>query len=90
VPEEVKQERLERAMLAQQPISLACNKAQVGRVLEVLVEGSGDGLSLGRTYRDAPEIDGLVLLEGKMEVGAMLPVRITGATTYDLLGVPVS
>jgi ribosomal protein S12 methylthiotransferase len=89
VPEEVKQERLERAMLAQQPVSLARNQAQVGRVLEVLVEGAGDGLSLGRTYRDAPEIDGLVLLAGELEVGAMLPVRITGATIYDLTGAPV-
>ncbi|MER3467261.1 MAG: hypothetical protein C4312_01255, partial [Thermoflexus sp.] len=39
------------------------------------------------TYRDAPEIDGLVLIEGEWPVGQFLPVRITGALTYDLIGV---
>lgn len=87
LPEEVKGERLERVMLAQQKISLERNQAQVGRVLDVLIEGAGDGVSLGRTYRDAPEIDGLVILEEVLEVGAMLPVRITGAGPYDLTGV---
>ncbi|WP_448591035.1 30S ribosomal protein S12 methylthiotransferase RimO [Thermoflexus hugenholtzii] len=87
LPEEVKQERYERLMAAQQPISLRKNQALVGKTLEVLIEGVGDGLSVGRTYRDAPEIDGLVLVEGEWPVGQFLPVRITGAMTYDLIGV---
>jgi ribosomal protein S12 methylthiotransferase len=87
VPPEVKQERYERLMGRQQAISLEINQALVGRTLQVLVEGSGDGLSLGRSYRDAPEIDGLVVVEGEWPVGEMLPVRITGAMTYDLSGV---
>lgn len=86
VPEEVKEERRERLMAQQQSISLACNQAQVGRTLEVLIEGYGNGLSLGRTYRDAPEIDGLVLIPAQLPVGEIVPVRITGATTYDLIG----
>jgi ribosomal protein S12 methylthiotransferase len=90
LPEEVKQERYERLMAAQQPISLRKNQALVGRILEVLIEGVGDGLSVGRTYRDAPEIDGLVLVEGEWPVGQFLPVRITGAMTYDLIGVAAS
>ena len=67
----------------------------IGRRLEVLVEGhgegededgalSGDTLSLGRSYRDAPEIDGYVIVEGELPVGEIVPVRVTGATTYDL------
>jgi ribosomal protein S12 methylthiotransferase len=42
-------------------------------------------LSLGRSYRDAPEIDGFVIVEGELPVGEIVPVRVTGATTYDLI-----
>jgi ribosomal protein S12 methylthiotransferase len=89
VPEEVKVERLERLMALQQGISLDINQAQVGRTLEVLVEGQGDGLVVGRSYRDAPEIDGLVLLPGdtpEAAVGTIVEVHITGAMEYDLIG----
>ena len=46
---------------------------------------TGDVISLGRSYRDAPEIDGYVLVEGELPVGEIVPVRVTGATTYDLI-----
>jgi ribosomal protein S12 methylthiotransferase len=108
VPAPVAEERLDRLMSRQQGISLARNQAQVGRVLEVLIEGQGEVeaedapasrrgkrrdatptiISLGRSYRDAPEIDGLVLVEGEIEPGELIDVRITGAMEYDLLGVP--
>jgi ribosomal protein S12 methylthiotransferase len=61
---------------------------QVGRTLPVLIEGYGDNVSIGRTYRDAPEIDGLVLIPGQLPLGEITPVRIDGATTYDLTGYP--
>ncbi len=86
IPEAVKQERRERLMAAQQRISLMKNQAQVGRTLQVLVEGQGDGLSVGRSYRDAPEIDGVVIIDGEAPVGEMVPVRISGAMAYDLSG----
>jgi ribosomal protein S12 methylthiotransferase len=86
VPEQVKTERRERLMEMQQGISLARNQAFVGQTLDVLVEGQGDGLSVGRSYRDAPEIDGLVLIEGDVPLGEIVPVRITGALEYDLAG----
>ncbi|MCC7361190.1 MAG: 30S ribosomal protein S12 methylthiotransferase RimO [Anaerolineales bacterium] len=86
VPEEVKAERRDRLMALQQPISLAKNQALIGRTLPVLVEGRGDGLSVGRSYRDAPEIDGLVIIDGDVPVGEMAPVRISGALAYDLSG----
>jgi ribosomal protein S12 methylthiotransferase len=85
---EVKQERYERLMEPQQPISLARNQAWVGKTLPVLIEGSQDGLSLGRSFRDAPEIDGMVIVEGELPVGGITPVRITGAMLYDLTGIP--
>ncbi len=97
VDEEVKQERYARLMETQQPISLRKNQAQVGRTLDVLVEGegeiegSGDPLLLARSYRDAPEIDGLVLVPGVRGVapGAMIEVHINGAMEYDLVGEPL-
>jgi ribosomal protein S12 methylthiotransferase len=90
VPAEVKQERWERLMALQQGISLEKNQALIGKTVEVLIEGNGDGLSMGRTYRDAPEIDGLTILEGEYPIGEMIPVRITGAMAYDLSGIPLS
>lgn len=86
LPEEVKEERLGRLMETQQRISLARNQAQVGRTLEVLIEGHGDGLTLGRSYRDAPEIDGMVIVEGQAPIGEFVPVKISGALAYDLTG----
>ena len=86
VPAEVKEERYQRLMELQQGISLERNQSYVGRTLDVLVEGSAEGLSLGRSYRDAPEIDGMVVVEGEAPLGSFVPVRISGAMTYDLSG----
>lgn len=86
IAEDVKQERRERLMALQQRISLEKNQAQIGRTLDVLIEGNGDGLSLGRSYRDAPEIDGMVIVDGDVPVGEIVPVRISGAMAYDLSG----
>jgi ribosomal protein S12 methylthiotransferase len=96
VDDDVKQSRWERLMELQQDISLAKNQAFVGKTLDILVEGhgssqdhkgksTGETMSLGRSYRDAPEIDGYVLVEGELPVGEIVPVRVTGATTYDLV-----
>ncbi|MCB0104436.1 MAG: 30S ribosomal protein S12 methylthiotransferase RimO [Caldilineaceae bacterium] len=94
VPDALKEERYARLMETQQPISLRKNQVQVGKMLEILVEGegeiegSGDPLLLGRSYRDAPEVDGLVLVPGLtgLPAGAMLEVFINGAMEYDLVG----
>jgi ribosomal protein S12 methylthiotransferase len=86
IPAEVKAERLERLMLLQQDISLGRNQSFVGQTLDVLVEGYDQRVSIGRSYRDAPEIDGLVLIEGEVPVGQIVPVQITGAMAHDLVG----
>jgi ribosomal protein S12 methylthiotransferase len=88
VPEAVKQERWERLMAMQQKISFSRNQTQVGKQLEVLVEGAGDGVSITRSYRDAPEIDGYVIIEDELPVGQMAQVMVTGAMEYDLMAVP--
>jgi len=86
VPAEVKQERFERLMELQQSISMQVNQSYVGKTLDVLVEGKDKGIAIGRSYRDAPEIDGLVFIEGDAKIGSIVPVRITGAMAYDLTG----
>jgi ribosomal protein S12 methylthiotransferase len=83
---EVKEERRQRLMAVQQPVSLAKNQALVGRTLDVLTEGQDEGLSVGRSYRDAPEVDGLVLVQVELPLGEIVPVRITAALEYDLVG----
>jgi ribosomal protein S12 methylthiotransferase len=87
IPDKVKEERLERLMEKQQQISLEINQTFINRNLDVLIEGSEQGISVGRSYRDAPEIDGLVVVKGEVPVGQFIPVSITGATTYDLSGI---
>jgi ribosomal protein S12 methylthiotransferase len=86
VPQEVKEERIQRLMTLQEGISLARNQSFVGQVQDVLVEGVNDGIVVGRAYHDAPEIDGMVFIEGEAEVGDMIPVQITGAMVHDLTG----
>lgn len=88
VPASVKQARFEHLMELQQGISIQINQSYVGKTLNVLVEGFDNGISVGRSYRDAPEIDGLVFIEGRLEIGQIAPVRITGAMAYDLTGIP--
>lgn len=107
VPAGVKEQRWHRVMALQQSLSLARNQAQVGRRLDVLIEGlgqvetgdasgmdqvvlgSGQHVNLGRSYRDAPEVDGMVLVPGpQLQPGQMVAVEITGALAYDLIGEP--
>ncbi|HXI15199.1 MAG TPA: 30S ribosomal protein S12 methylthiotransferase RimO [Chloroflexota bacterium] len=99
VSERVKQSRKSRALELQQEISLARHQTLVGKDVDVLVEGEADGsLShagaplgtaqlVGRTHRDAPEVDGFVLFHGTARKGQIVRVRITGAGPYDLFGV---
>jgi len=99
VDDTVKESRWNALMELQQGISLAKNQSFVGKTLDVLVEGygeaededgspTGEKLTLARSYRDAPEIDGYVIVEGELPVGEIVPVRVTGATTYDLFATP--
>jgi ribosomal protein S12 methylthiotransferase len=88
IPAEVKLERLERLMTLQADISLAKNQTFIGRTLDVLIEGVDEkqAISVGRSYRDAPEIDGLVIVEGSLPVGELSRITINGALTHDLTG----
>jgi len=91
VPDEVKAERRARFMEQQQVISARRAARFIGRTLELLVEGEGedeDGLPVvaGRTYREAPEVDGLVFARGRARPGERVRVAIEDASEYDLFG----
>ncbi len=88
IPQEVKETRRQELMTLQAGISYQKNQKLCGKVLNMLVEGvdQDNGILIGRTYRDAPEIDGLVIAEGTGDVGELLPVRITAAMQHDLFG----
>ncbi len=87
IPSVIKQERLDQLLSLQEKISLEKNHAFIGKEMDILVEGFDNGLTVGRSYRDAPEIDGLVIAEGKAVIGDLVKVRITGALTHDLTGI---
>lgn len=95
VPEEVKVQRYRELMSLQQSISREILSGWIGGKMEVLVEGfatfSEGGRTLqgvvGRSYRDAPEVDGLVYLKGSAQLGDFVEVRITANTEYDLVGI---
>jgi len=86
IPPALRQERYERLMELQRDLSLAANQRLVGTVQEVLFDEIENGVSLGRTRFDAPEIDNTVLVAGEIAPGSMLQVTITDATEYDLYG----
>lgn len=94
VPEEIKVQRYRQLMETQQAISRDLQARWVGRKMEVLVEGlaefSENGKRergvVGRSYRDAPEVDGVVYLRGRAQPGDFVEAEITGSTEYDLVG----
>jgi len=100
VPEKIKRRRQRQLMEVAQQVSLIKNRRMVGREIDVLVEsestratgprGEAGGLvAVGRSYRDAPEVDGLVLLEGDHRPGDFVRARVTAAMAYDLVAAPV-
>jgi len=88
VPEELGRERRDRVMELQREISRRRNQELVGNTETVLVDESEQGISLGRTYRDAPEIDNTVIIKGEFPAGTLFSVNIDAAEEYDLFGTP--
>ncbi len=89
VADAVKAERRARLMEIQQRVAFDWSRAQVGRTVDVLIDGPAvrPGVWLGRSYADAPEIDGSVQVLGRrLRPGSFVPTRITEADGYDLIG----
>ena len=90
LPDEVKEERRDEIMALQQEISAEISASFVGRTLRVLVEGRmpEDDVYVGRSYRDAPDVDGYVFFTADRDImsGEFVEVSITGSSEYDLTG----
>jgi ribosomal protein S12 methylthiotransferase len=92
VPDDLMQERLRECAEVQDPIAQAARDALVGDELEVLVDGTDDesGEPVGRSHREAPEIDGVVRITGEFaRPGARVRARVTSACGPDLVAEPV-
>lgn len=90
IPERTKKSRHTKLMKAQARVSFRKNRTLVGRIEPVLVEGISEETDLllqGRSSRQAPDVDGLVYITaGQAEVGAIVPLKITDSSEYDLIG----
>jgi ribosomal protein S12 methylthiotransferase len=88
IPQTVRDQRREVLMLAQQPIAWERNQAEIGKIVDVLIEqeNPATGVAIGRSARFAPEVDGLVYVTGTAPLNQIVPVEITAADTYDLFG----
>ena len=90
VPEEIKEDRQAEIMELQQDIVFAAEEDMIGRELLVMIEGkvADENVYVGRTYRDAPNVDGLIFVHSDEELisGDFAMVKVTGAMEYDLIG----
>lgn len=87
VPARVKQERVDQLMELQQGISLELNQAKVGKIFKVLVDRKEEGVFIGRTEFDSPEVDNEVILSSAdyLRLGDFVNARVTSATEFDLM-----
>lgn len=90
IPEDVKEDRQAELMELQQEIAFDLAEEMIGREVLVMIEGKvvDENAYVGRTYKDAPNVDGLIFVESEEELmsGDFARVRITGALEYDLMG----
>jgi len=86
VPRQVKDDRKNQLLEIQHGISLDKNESFIGKTLKVLVDESGEDVSVGRTEYDSPEIDNIVHIKGKTVKGTFIDVMIESANEYELLG----
>ncbi|WP_101875337.1 30S ribosomal protein S12 methylthiotransferase RimO [Lachnoclostridium edouardi] len=90
VPQEIKEDRRDQIMELQQEIAFSKNQDETDRILEVMIEGkvADENTYVGRTYMDAPGVDGLIFVSANEELmsGDFVRVKVTGALEYDLIG----
>ena len=89
VDDDVKNAWRDEVMALQQKISLSKNEEMVGKIVSCFVEGRvEDGVYVGRTYRDAPDVDGYIFIGSDKEFisGDLISVKVTGFKEYDLIG----
>ena len=88
VSKELKIQRMDEIMLLQQEISEQKNKEMINEIFTVLIDEykEVDDVSIGRTYKDAPEVDNIVVVNDKVEAGTLVDVKITSSAIYEVTG----
>ena len=86
IPRQLKDDRKNILLEIQHEISLDRNESFVGKILKVLVDQEGENVSVGRTEYDSPEIDNIVHIQGKVDKGNFVRVKIESANEYELIG----
>ncbi len=88
VPKEVKLDRMDKIMLLQQEISELKNREMLNSVYTVLIDEykEDSGVSIGRTFKDAPEVDNIVVVNDKIEEGTFVDIKITSSSVYEVTG----
>ena len=90
IPEKIKSSRRDELMSLQQEISISLLEDMVGETIDVMIEGwlPDDGVAVGRTYMDAPNVDGYIFVTTKKryDSGVFIKAKITGSSEYDLVG----
>ena len=92
VAPDVKQQRADELMAVQEGISLKINQKKIGKILKVLIDRKEDGVYIGRTEHDSPEVDNEVIIQSPqtyLRTGDFVDVKITDASEFDLHGVPL-
>ena len=89
IPQAVKNDRKAKIMDLQANISNENNQLMIGKELRVLVDDAGEKHSVGRTEFDSPEIDNIVNIGAKLEVGQFYNVKIQSANEFELIGTPI-
>jgi len=91
--EEVKNERRDRLMEVQQDVAFEWNEAQIGRKLDVILDTAvpdEENAWIGRSYADAPDVDGVVYVTGEgLAAGSIVPCEIVARSEYDLVGAAI-
>ncbi len=90
IPEDLKESRRDEIMQLQQEIAFEKSQSMKGRILDVMIEGklTDEDVYVGRTYMDAPDVDGLIFVNTDQDLmtGDFVTVEVTGASDYDLIG----
>ena len=86
IPRKIKDDRKNRLLDIQHEISLEKNESYIGKKIKVLVDKTGNSLSIGRTEFDSPEIDNIVHIENKIDAGKFVNVKIEKVNEYELIG----
>ena len=88
IPKIIKEKRKNKIIDLQYDISLERNESFIGKTVRVLVDKSENNIAVGRTEFDSPDVDNIVRINGNVEKGSFVNIKINSANEYELIGEP--